>query len=205
MYINFLPLIPTALANELWNALDTVNRALSQTLLRLSDLHARNEKAYTKAVKYLSTLQTVQVRPRLRSHRRPRNSSPTASGLSTPTSQAPTKRSWRPSLRLTNTPRCAPSLLPALSPPSSTLAHAPVRAQDIRAKMREMGTLSGVPIEPPEQTKLLDTCVSGAGVIGGGVPGGLSASLPLHRDPADARAHVQPAATMRYGCSSSIR
>lgn len=42
--------------------------------------------------------------------------------------------------------------------------------------MREMGTLSGVPIEPPEQTKLLDTCVSGAGVIGGGVPGGLSAS-----------------------------
>jgi len=38
--------------------------------------------------------------------------------------------------------------------------------------MREMGSLSGAPIEPPEQTQLLDACVSLAGVIGGGVPGG---------------------------------
>jgi phosphomevalonate kinase len=45
-------------------------------------------------------------------------------------------------------------------------------AQDIRAKMREMGDLSEVPIEPKEQTALLDACVSQAGVIGGGVPGG---------------------------------
>jgi phosphomevalonate kinase len=45
--------------------------------------------------------------------------------------------------------------------------------QDIRVKMKEMGNLSGVPIEPDEQTKLLDTCVSQAGVIGGGVPGGM--------------------------------
>jgi len=37
--------------------------------------------------------------------------------------------------------------------------------------MKEMGTLSGVPIEPDEQTRLLDVCVSLAGVIGGGVPG----------------------------------
>lgn len=42
----------------------------------------------------------------------------------------------------------------------------------IREKMREMGNLSGVPIEPIEQTTLLDACVSQAGVIGGGVPGG---------------------------------
>lgn len=42
--------------------------------------------------------------------------------------------------------------------------------------MREMGTLAGVPIEPPEQTRLLDACVSQAGVIGGGVPGGASRS-----------------------------
>ena len=38
--------------------------------------------------------------------------------------------------------------------------------------MREMGDLSGVPIEPIEQTKLLDACVTQAGIIGGGVPGG---------------------------------
>ena len=37
--------------------------------------------------------------------------------------------------------------------------------------MRKMGELASVPIEPPEQTALLDTCVSVAGVIGGGVPG----------------------------------
>ncbi len=37
--------------------------------------------------------------------------------------------------------------------------------------MREMGKLSDAPIEPLEQTALLDTCVSVAGVIGGGVPG----------------------------------
>lgn len=51
--------------------------------------------------------------------------------------------------------------------------------QDIRAKMREMGNLSGVPIEPPEQTELLDACMSGAGVIGGGVPGGAPSPLCL--------------------------
>lgn len=66
---------------------------------------------------------------------------------------------------------------PVLSPPSSTPTDSVVH-QEVRAKMREMGSLSGVPIEPPEQTKLLDACVSGAGVIGGGVPGGLSASHP---------------------------
>ena len=43
--------------------------------------------------------------------------------------------------------------------------------------MREMGKLSGVEIEPEQQTKLLDASVSMAGVIGGGVPGG---KFPLH-------------------------
>ena len=38
--------------------------------------------------------------------------------------------------------------------------------------MRAMSTKAGVPIEPPEQTQLLNACVSVAGVIGGGVPGG---------------------------------
>jgi hypothetical protein len=43
--------------------------------------------------------------------------------------------------------------------------------------MREMGSLSGVEIEPEQQTKLLDASVSMAGVIGGGVPGGTSPSI----------------------------
>ena len=38
--------------------------------------------------------------------------------------------------------------------------------------MRTMGQRADVPIEPPEQTALLDACISVAGVIGGGVPGG---------------------------------
>ncbi|WWC92561.1 phosphomevalonate kinase [Kwoniella dendrophila CBS 6074] len=41
----------------------------------------------------------------------------------------------------------------------------------IREYQREMSELSGVPIEPPEQTRLLDACSKLPGVIGGGVPG----------------------------------
>jgi len=53
--------------------------------------------------------------------------------------------------------------------------------KEIRAQMRQMGTLSGVPIEPVEQTRLLDTCVSLAGVIGGGVPGGKYLEISVQR------------------------
>ena len=43
-----------------------------------------------------------------------------------------------------------------------------------------MGESVGVPIEPDEQTRLLDACIQRAGVIGGGVPGGKSRSrLPV--------------------------
>ena len=38
--------------------------------------------------------------------------------------------------------------------------------------MKKMGDLSGVPVEPPQQTRLLDACIERVGVIGGGVPGG---------------------------------
>jgi len=115
-------------ANDLWNALDKVNHAFSKTLLKLSDLHTQDTKAYTKAVKYLSTLQTVQ---------------------------------W-----LVN-----PNISGGDQEIMEAFAEAHQYSEDVRAKMREMGTLSGVPIEPPEQTELLNACVSGAGVIGGGVPG----------------------------------
>jgi phosphomevalonate kinase len=41
--------------------------------------------------------------------------------------------------------------------------------------MKRMGDLSRVPIEPPQQTALLDACIERFGVIGGGVPGGKQA------------------------------
>lgn len=49
--------------------------------------------------------------------------------------------------------------------------------QTTRRLMREMGEASGVPIEPPEQTKLLDAVSALPGVIGAGVPGG--ETLPI--------------------------
>ncbi|CCM01462.1 uncharacterized protein FIBRA_03516 [Fibroporia radiculosa] len=125
-------------ANALWDALNNVNRALSAALLKLAKMYEQNTAAYVKAVKYLSTLQTVQ---------------------------------W-----LAINPNLAPAdqeIMEAFAEVHQ-LSEASVLAisrVDIRAKMREMGNLSGVPIEPPEQTKLLDGCVAGAGVIGGGVPG----------------------------------
>lgn len=40
-----------------------------------------------------------------------------------------------------------------------------------RSHIREMGEKSGVPIEPPQQTALLDYCAGLKGVVGGVVPG----------------------------------
>jgi phosphomevalonate kinase len=51
--------------------------------------------------------------------------------------------------------------------------------------MREMGQLSGVEIEPEQQTRLLDASVSMAGVIGGGVPGGKFVLLSFYFCPFD--------------------
>lgn len=44
--------------------------------------------------------------------------------------------------------------------------------QQIRTEMKKMGDAAGVPIEPDEQTRLLDACIGQPGVICGGVPGG---------------------------------
>lgn len=43
--------------------------------------------------------------------------------------------------------------------------------RSIRKNIRTMGEKSGVPIEPPAQTKLLDACEAIPGVVGGTVPG----------------------------------
>ncbi|KAL4263082.1 Phosphomevalonate kinase [Pleurotus pulmonarius] len=73
-------------------------------------------------------------------------------------------------------------------------------SEAIRAKMREMGRLSGVPIEPSEQTKLLDECVRQAGVIGGGVPGagGFDAIWLLVCDPVDCSPDQRPTERIEY-------
>ncbi|KIW06980.1 phosphomevalonate kinase [Verruconis gallopava] len=51
--------------------------------------------------------------------------------------------------------------------------YAPLKSiiAEIRNYIREMSRLSGVPIEPPPQTKLIDACSQVEGVIGGVVPG----------------------------------
>ena len=45
--------------------------------------------------------------------------------------------------------------------------------------MRDMSAGAHVPIEPPEQTRLLDACIALRGVVGGGVPGGASLRADL--------------------------
>jgi len=67
-------------------------------------------------------------------------------------------------------------------------------SQAIRKNMKEMGELAGVPIEPEEQTRLLDECCSQAGVIGGGVPGagGYDAVWLLVCEPDECRANEYP-------------
>ncbi|KAI0256085.1 ribosomal protein S5 domain 2-type protein [Lactifluus subvellereus] len=68
--------------------------------------------------------------------------------------------------------------------------------EQIRSKMREMGKLSGVDIEPEQQTKLLNTSVAMAGVIGGGVPGagGFDAVWLLVCEPPEGTPGIPPLA-----------
>lgn len=44
--------------------------------------------------------------------------------------------------------------------------------ENVRRLIRDMSEKSNVPIEPSEQTKLLDACMDRPGVIMAGVPGG---------------------------------
>lgn len=65
-----------------------------------------------------------------------------------------------------------------------------------------MGESVGVPIEPDEQTRLLDACIQRAGVIGGGVPGGKSRSrLPvISQSNSDGLTIDKPEVTTQSGC-----
>ncbi|TKA83619.1 hypothetical protein B0A55_00434 [Friedmanniomyces simplex] len=55
--------------------------------------------------------------------------------------------------------------------PVKRYAEVQQRFHSIRALIRQMSEQSGVPIEPPEQTELLDACERMSEVIGGVVPG----------------------------------
>jgi len=53
----------------------------------------------------------------------------------------------------------------------TTLSEAHRVTQMIRKQLRQIGILTGVPIEPDVQGRILDRSVSLNGVIGGGIPG----------------------------------
>jgi len=63
----------------------------------------------------------------------------------------------------------------------------------IRERIREMGERSGVPIEPPEQTELLNALTGVEGVVGGVVPGagGYDAVVLLVREDEETRGRIE--------------
>jgi len=65
--------------------------------------------------------------------------------------------------------------------------------RETRRLMREMGEQAGTPVEPPEQTRLLDACMALPGVVGAGVPGagGYDAVWILVIDAGDAQAGLE--------------
>lgn len=50
----------------------------------------------------------------------------------------------------------------------------------VRSLLKKMTELSNVPIEPKEQTHLLDECLKVPGVVMAGVPGGMFQTLFMH-------------------------
>ncbi|KAI0356290.1 Phosphomevalonate kinase [Trametes cingulata] len=120
-------------AKRLWDTIDRLNQSLSRTLLKLSEIAEKSPTAYRKAVKYISTIQSVQwlANPNIADNENHRD----------------------------------------LKEVIEVFLEAHTLSEGIRDNMRDMGERAGVPIEPPEQTALLNACISVAGVIGGGVPG----------------------------------
>lgn len=51
------------LADALWKHLNQLNQSLAQTLLHLSKLHDQDPENYKNAVKYISSLHSVQASP----------------------------------------------------------------------------------------------------------------------------------------------
>ncbi|SRR5258708_364058 len=158
-------------AGAVWKYLDQLNQSLAHTLLHLSRLHDQDPSNYKSAVKYISTLQPVQWE---------------ANPLQPPAEQ-PIVNTFYQAHRISQVCKTLPSC-------SSENSCNPKKIQEIRFKMKEMGTLAGVPIEPDEQTRLLDVCVTQAGVVGGGVPGagGYDAIWLLICDPESSKHDQSP-------------
>ena len=76
---------------------------------------------------------------------------------------------------------------------------------EIRSLIRQMSQLSNVPIEPPEQSRLLDACCSVEGVIGGVVPGagGFDAIVLLIEDRQSVIDHLEELIT-KFGDDSQV-
>ena len=51
-----------SIAKALWDTIDSYNQSFSRIILSLSESAAQHPKEYQKMVKYLSTLQSVQVK-----------------------------------------------------------------------------------------------------------------------------------------------
>ena len=51
-----------SIAKALWDTIDSHNQSFSKIILALSESAAQHPKEYQKMVKYLSTLQSVQVK-----------------------------------------------------------------------------------------------------------------------------------------------
>ena len=153
------------LADALWKHLDQLNQSLAQTLLHLSKLHDQDSENYKNAVKYISSLHSVQASP-LTSHLEMSNlfafSKWDANPLQ-PAAELPVVKAFSEAHNISQVFEI--QALRRCLPLNSNL-------QEVRSKMKQMGDFSGVPIEPAEQTRLLDICISLPGVIGGGVPGG---------------------------------
>jgi phosphomevalonate kinase len=68
-----------------------------------------------------------------------------------------------------------------------------IKIETVRALIREMGTKSGVPIEPESQTELLDALTGLEGVVGGVVPGagGFDAVVLLVKDDEDTKGRIE--------------
>ena len=58
---HFEPFYIFTVANALWVHINQLNQSLAQTLLHLSKLYEQDKENYESAVKYLSSLQPVQV------------------------------------------------------------------------------------------------------------------------------------------------